>query len=517
MKEQNYQTNQTTQEEQDINESVYQPKKKKRWLKITIWIVAIIIIITILLFSFPYILNIIYGKDAPSPDDSDLVLSAANIPKNDNSYFDLIKLSSILDGQTKKAQIKIDIPSGINDLKFLESNNWDINLIEELLNKNEKALQIFSEAANKTQFQFDITGNPENIQPNMPVVALNSWRQIARINAIKAIYLMRQGEEESAFNEVIKIIKIGHDIEKSKNIHLLGYFVGIAIEQEGLKTMQTLISNTSLPSEILSFYQEQIQKYRPTNNSDQLRVEYLSFKNAINYVQNSGLDKDMQNLSKNNFYFKPNQTLEFVIKHYRQMIDRFEKPCYDASNITGNLPEVLPWKIYFTENAVGKMLASLTMVALDGVRDKKCNIDTLIDSADILFAIKKYRLEKKSYPQSLQSLSPNYIIKLPDDPFSGQPFIVNIKDSTIHSVGANQNDDNGQSDDILSSYNFAVVKAKTIDITKKTQPNANLDSDKDGLTDEDEIIYGTDPNNSDTDGDGYSDGQEISHGYDPLH
>ena len=42
------------------------------------------------------------------------------------------------------------------------------------------------------------------------------------------------------------------------------------------------------------------------------------------------------------------------------------------------------------------------------------------------------------------------------------------------------------------------------------------DSDKDGLTDEMEAFYGTDPNNPDTDGDGFSDGNEVSRGYDPL-
>jgi hypothetical protein len=42
------------------------------------------------------------------------------------------------------------------------------------------------------------------------------------------------------------------------------------------------------------------------------------------------------------------------------------------------------------------------------------------------------------------------------------------------------------------------------------------DSDTDGLSDEEEKIYGTDPEVADTDGDGYSDGVEIEGGFDPL-
>jgi len=43
-----------------------------------------------------------------------------------------------------------------------------------------------------------------------------------------------------------------------------------------------------------------------------------------------------------------------------------------------------------------------------------------------------------------------------------------------------------------------------------------LDSDQDGLTDQEERMIGTDPQNIDTDGDGYSDGKEVSSGYNPL-
>ena len=49
-----------------------------------------------------------------------------------------------------------------------------------------------------------------------------------------------------------------------------------------------------------------------------------------------------------------------------------------------------------------------------------------------------------------------------------------------------------------------------------TDPN-NPDTDGDGLTDGEEVkVYGTDPLKADTDGDGYSDGQEIQAGYNPL-
>lgn len=45
---------------------------------------------------------------------------------------------------------------------------------------------------------------------------------------------------------------------------------------------------------------------------------------------------------------------------------------------------------------------------------------------------------------------------------------------------------------------------------------AHRDTDQDGLTDNLEPIYQTDPQNKDTDGDGYLDGSEVANGYDPT-
>lgn len=63
-----------------------------------------------------------------------------------------------------------------------------------------------------------------------------------------------------------------------------------------------------------------------------------------------------------------------------------------------------------------------------------------------------------------------------------------------------------------------VVFATTLFALAQNQ-NSNslfLDSDQDGLTDQEEKAIGTDPLKADTDGDGYSDGKEVESGYNPL-
>lgn len=75
----------------------------------------------------------------------------------------------------------------------------------------------------------------------------------------------------------------------------------------------------------------------------------------------------------------------------------------------------------------------------------------------------------------------------------------------------------------LSTLNFDLTVSdaqglKSNDTCKVTVlPVAALDSDNDGITDEDETnLYGTNPYSPDTDGDGITDGQEIYNGTDPT-
>lgn len=63
---------------------------------------------------------------------------------------------------------------------------------------------------------------------------------------------------------------------------------------------------------------------------------------------------------------------------------------------------------------------------------------------------------------------------------------------------------------ILSTAFFVFADEST------STKNIFQDSDQDGLSNDEEKLYGTDPFTKDTDGDGYGDGIEVESGYDPL-
>ncbi len=73
---------------------------------------------------------------------------------------------------------------------------------------------------------------------------------------------------------------------------------------------------------------------------------------------------------------------------------------------------------------------------------------------------------------------------------------------------------------------YLVLNSKIVSTKEGSTGNQDLkniaaldtdqDTDKDGLEDWQEILFGTDKNNPDTDGDGYLDGEEVLSGHDPL-
>lgn len=100
------------------------------------------------------------------------------------------------------------------------------------------------------------------------------------------------------------------------------------------------------------------------------------------------------------------------------------------------------------------------------------------------------------------------------------PITENIGESPTE--GANNINTEGQLGDVTAPTQEQVVPINTPTSTANLTPTtteeitAGLDSDKDGLTDEEEKLYKTDSLNPDTDSDGYLDGAETLSLYSPL-
>jgi len=70
--------------------------------------------------------------------------------------------------------------------------------------------------------------------------------------------------------------------------------------------------------------------------------------------------------------------------------------------------------------------------------------------------------------------------------------------------------------DVNGNVNGNVNANENVNVPADANVNGSEDSDNDGLTNDQERLYKTDPLNADTDADGYKDGAEVATGYDPT-
>jgi len=68
----------------------------------------------------------------------------------------------------------------------------------------------------------------------------------------------------------------------------------------------------------------------------------------------------------------------------------------------------------------------------------------------------------------------------------------------------------------LAQYIHSVANGNSAYQESSPLPSPSDDSDNDGLNDQQEVIWGTDPFNADSDGDGFKDGEEVKSGHNPL-
>lgn len=95
---------------------------------------------------------------------------------------------------------------------------------------------------------------------------------------------------------------------------------------------------------------------------------------------------------------------------------------------------------------------------------------------------------------------------------------VNANRSSQENINSNlANETNlNQNENLNANQNIQVNTNTNLNVSLPSALPDSLDSDDDGLTDEEEKIYGTSADKPDTDADGYLDGKEVLNGYNPL-
>lgn len=419
--------------------------KKRRWKKIVLIIIGAIVLLIIAVLSLPRFLNL-FTKDIAPIDDSDLRLKTVTVLDGDNGYFDLIKLENTIYEPDGKSQIILDMVAG---------KTWDEKVAEEVISRNTQAFGYFTEAAYKSKFQDPALTDPSKITTNTVLPAMNNWRRMARLSAIRALYLAKQGKDKEAADEALNAVRIGQKIQDSQ-APLIEYLVAIAMKSVGLETVQKIIVSSKLSSAELGQYNQELNQFYKNEDGliTSLKCEYQAIdlifsgnEEALKSLvgeEESGIIKNI----KNNYYFRPNKTKIIFAEYARANIKNANKSCGEIQ--ATDVPKLAPSsfvKLYVTENAIGKILHDIAAVSLTGLNKRKCEEDLLVGATQAMIAIKAFKADTNNYPASLSELVPNYLLSIPLDSFDGKSLKYSSAQKIIYSVGEGLKDLGGSTGD----------------------------------------------------------------------
>jgi hypothetical protein len=430
----------------------------RKFFKVLGIILGVIIFLALLVvFIVPWMLGLLFPDIAPF-DDSDIRLQKIDVPgPESNAYYDLVKLCPHLD-----CPKLIDEPPEIFEIlkNYSATTTIDSEFAERIIASNEIPLSYFYDAASKRVFQDPKFSDPAKITPDMVLTPLNTWRQITRVSAFKALYMARQGRELEAMDEAMKSVMVGHLVSTEENSTLINYLVGVAIKSIGFDTMHKIISVGEIPSEELLKHAVSLEKYTNTVSglASAFKEQYTSMAQSIDKIGREGFESsknsgEWEGITKEDipiplrakFYYQPNRTKQLYADAALVQIENVSQPCYALKEVPiyAAIPEGI--NVYFTPNAVGKILAAFSMASLNSSVHKKCEDTMLLNATRLLLALRAYHQDQGEYPEKLDELVPRYLSAIPEDPFRAGPLQYTEDRAAIYSVGSNLTDAGGSS------------------------------------------------------------------------
>lgn len=417
------------------------------------------------------------SRDEHTPDDRDLALSRVEISPTENvlyhfvPYYDPYSKEIILEywpeaeakaKESKEIYWPADTIGNLDAMVF--GKEWDEDLVKDVLERNNEFFEDFEKGFQYSYYQDPTVQDPATVDLYIPLISMGEYKSFARLNLLRATYLFKQGAEKEAFDETIKVMKMGQMFHDSPLPHMIQYLTGIAVKGMGLEHLRTMVKETDLSPELLKHYIEELDQFYANKEglTKILKGEYTAFMNFKSTVIDSIaqgkklseekilLAKDitpgwLRPISRMSYFYKPNQTQRIFAEGFREKVEVAEEGLCQERGATGErlLVPSSRLRLLFTENLIGKILHDIVIISSGGIFERRCMEEFSISGTKLLMAIKAYKIENGELPSNLEELIPEYISEIPKDPFDGSPIRYSQGKKIIYSVGSDLIDSGG--------------------------------------------------------------------------
>lgn len=344
-----------------------------------------------------------------------------------------------------------------------EGTNWDAAGAEGLVASNAALYARLDQALTREGYRSPVMRSLTDWSP-----WLSPFRDMGRLMKVKSEWHLRRGEREEAAETAVKLARLGAFIREG-NGSLIEYLVGISIETMGLD--QILLVGMALDSSRALL--ELAQRLGPNTGGpagldSAMKGEYRVTADAIDRLVRG--DFTLLEMAQQwerpepsslpgrwmpawlrsgaiRMVLHPNRTKQRFADFYAEILEGRKKPLKDAfgpvvKEMTGERNG--RWPRLMRRNPVGLILACLMLPAIDKVREKAAQLECKTGGVRLALAMRAYALERKTYPDKLEPLVPEFLKALPRDPFDGAPsFRYLPARRLIYAVGPDFTDDGG--------------------------------------------------------------------------
>lgn len=347
-----------------------------------------------------------------------------------------------------------------------------INLIKTTLGAFQPSLDEAKKVAKLPEGRFEITYAP-NIA-NTILSPLDATGAITDLLTIDAFIQAQDGKSQQAMESTRAIFNIARSVGEIP--FPISYQVRGRICAQSIRILELTIALGEPSKDSLSQFQSLLEN----EASFPMFLHIAKANRASNYAVLSSLkkDKDMIKNLKGIFDLKDDEAIATKLVLEEPTILSWLLKYSNSLVAIANLPQQDQQKAV-TELALKLNEKNMLFVKLFTSPPKKIwetshsNL-AILNCAITGLAIERYRITNSKWPRKLDELVPEYLAKLPTDPFNGEPLLVGTIPGglVIYSVGPDLQDNNGLID---NSYSLSVKEGTDIgfrlwEVPKRRQP-----------------------------------------------
>ncbi len=398
-------------------------------------------------------------RDEPPHDDSDLVVEEESVPPEENGW-------QILKDATERVYWPDFLPSrgGQSAYERAEAmrhgNSWDAELAEELLRRNEAALQLFDETRRFSAF---VRTNGDDYAGDIHGSELMT---LVKSVFIRAFLAEQRGRVEEAFEDAMNVLRLGRKMRRSANFIIRLY--SRWCEEPGLSAVQQLLRRNGMCASHFKGYSGELLAgaFGPDDVATDIREGYVESLKFLREIETASAEPDPDGpyahevpvrsswdlfqasmearrvpfAWRRRTFYLPNQTRRIKAEAARTAIrnaarlvkdwEGFETPTHAREGLGGWL-RLLP-----VRNGIGKFTIGGAFGEPHRLGMKSAvhlRVEALLTAAWI--AVECHRQEQGNLPASLDELVPEYLSAVPLDPYDGEPLRYSADRRVIHSVG----------------------------------------------------------------------------------